>query len=282
MIRIAIPTEESLKSEALGLLQRIGLGVPLSINHISVSALNFPAEIVFLPEIDILPLTENGFIDLGIVSHYYQTELDSKVSVLRYLGIGYHNISITTGNITKYRGVETLNGKSIITAFPSTLTKFLKVNNIHAKVVGVAPSAVSTTRVGFTDFYCEAIPEGLSYTKEILKEVEIIDKSEAILVNNQQLSIQKQTILEEFLFRFDATLKASSKRLISMHVPTENINSVLEILPSLKKPTILPIDKHWNLVQVVMEDTRFWDIVAKLKQLKAADIVVMPIEQLIL
>jgi ATP phosphoribosyltransferase len=116
-----------------------------------------------------------------------------------------------------------------------------------------------------------------------LKEVEVLMRSEAILISNPKLSAEKLSILEELLFRFDAVKMAEDKKYILMNVPTENIEKIIEVLPGMRSPTIMPLAKEgWNSLHAVVDEKRFWDIIGKLKALGAEGILVIPIEKMII
>jgi len=67
-----------------------------------------------------------------------------------------------------------------------------------------------------------------------------------------------------------------------MNVPTANIDEIIEVLPGIKSPTIMPLAKDgWNSLHVVIEENRFWDVIGKLKGLGAEGILVIPIEKMI-
>ena len=68
-----------------------------------------------------------------------------------------------------------------------------------------------------------------------------------------------------------------------MNVPTENIDKIIEVLPGMKSPTIMPLAKEgWNSLHAVIDEKQFWDIIGKIKALGAEGILVVPIEKMIL
>ena len=106
--------------------------------------------------------------------------------------------------------------------------------------------------------------------------------SEAVLIANASLTPQKLMILDELILRIDAVQNAMGKKYLMMNVPTANVSDMLEVLPALQKPTIMPLsDPEWQAVHVVIDEKRFWDIVEKLKQLGAVNLLLSPIEKLI-
>ena len=67
-----------------------------------------------------------------------------------------------------------------------------------------------------------------------------------------------------------------------MNIPTASMPELLEVIPSLQNPTIMPLsDPAWYSVHVVIDEKRFWDIVEKLKQLGAVNLLLTPIVKMI-
>ena len=108
-------------------------------------------------------------------------------------------------------------------------------------------------------------------------------KSEALLIGNKQMSDDKREILQQMLFRFEAVRQAEDKKYVRMNAPKSRLKEIIEVLPGLKSPTIIPLaDDDWCSVHTVLDQKRFWEIIGKLKELGAQGILVTPIEKMIL
>jgi len=116
-----------------------------------------------------------------------------------------------------------------------------------------------------------------------LKEVEVVMKSEAIMIAHPSLPKEKKEILSELLFRIDSVLYADGKKYIMLNAPNEKLNEIVDILPGVKSPTIIPLSKEgWSSLHSVIEEKRFWEVIGKLKSCGAQGILVLPIEKMIL
>ena len=116
-----------------------------------------------------------------------------------------------------------------------------------------------------------------------LREVEVVMQSEALLIANQHLSTEKQQVLDEMLFRFKAVQSAYDKKYVMMNVPKQQLDKIIEVLPGIKSPTVIPLaDANWCSIHTVLDEKRFWEIIGKLKELGAQGILVTPIEKMIL
>lgn len=108
-------------------------------------------------------------------------------------------------------------------------------------------------------------------------------KSEAVLIANKNLDADKHDILDKMLFRIEAVRNAEDKKYVRMNAPKSRLDDIINVLPGLKSPTVIPLaDQEWCSVHTVLDEKRFWEIIGKLKELGAQGILVTPIEKMIL
>ena len=72
--------------------------------------------------------------------------------------------------------------------------------------------------IGLADAIFDIVSSGSTLVSNQLKEVEVIMQSEALLIANNNLSEEKQAILNELLFRFEAIQVAEGKKLSLIHI----------------------------------------------------------------
>ena len=73
------------------------------------------------------------------------------------------------------------------------------------------------------------------------------------------------------------------KKYVLMNAPTERLKEIIEVLPGMKSPTVMPLAQDgWCSVHTVLDEKRFWEIIGKLKALGAEGILVLPIEKMII
>ncbi|MCD8261537.1 MAG: ATP phosphoribosyltransferase, partial [Bacteroides sp.] len=137
--------------------------------------------------------------------------------------------------------------------------------------------------IGLADAIFDIVSSGSTLVSNCLKEVEVIMKSEALLIGNKNLTPEKREILDELLFRIDAVKTAEDKKYVLMNVPNKCLDEVLAILPGMRSPTIMPLaQQDWCSVHTVLNEQCFWEIIGKLKALGAEGILVLPIEKMII
>lgn len=116
-----------------------------------------------------------------------------------------------------------------------------------------------------------------------LIEVETVIKSEAVLVANTQLSVEKKALIDKLMFRIAAVNKAANNKYILLNAPNNKLEQIIGVLPGMKSPTVMPLAiEGWSSVHSVLAEEDFWEIIHQLKANGAQGILVIPIEKMIL
>lgn len=283
MLRIAVQTKGRLYDETMALLTESGIKLDKGNRLLLVAARNFPAEILFLRDDDIPPSVANGVADIGIVGENEFMEKGQPAEVIKKLGFSKCRLSLAIPKSENYTGLSWFNGKTIATSYPKILSDFLQANNIQADIHIITGSVEISPGIGLSDAIFDIVSSGSTLVTNQLKEVEVIMQSEAVLIAHPGLPNNKKNILDELLFRFNAVQLAESKKYVLMNVPTANLQQIIEVLPGMRSPSIIPLAKDgWSSLHAVIEEQRFWEVIGKLKSLGAESILVVPIEKMIL
>ncbi len=283
MLRIAIQTKGRLNEDSIGLLKEVGIRLESNKRLLLLPAKNFNLEVLFLRDDDIPQSVADGIADVGIVGENECFEKDKTVKIVKKLGFSKCRLSLAIPKSEKYSGLEWFNGKTIATSYPEILKKFLSENNIKADIHLITGSVEIAPGIGLADSIFDIVSSGSTLITNQLKEVEVVLHSEAVLIAQPNLSEEKQALLDELIFRIEAVLTANDKKYVLMNVPTENLKGICEIIPGIKSPTIMPLAKEgWSSLHAVIREKDFWEIIAKLKELGAEGILVIPIEKMIL
>jgi len=283
MLRIAVQAKGRLNEDTMMLLTESGIKLESGKRLLLLPARNFPLEVLFLRDDDIPQSVADGVADIGIVGENEFAEKKKNVVLTKRLGFSKCRLSLAIPKEIEYTDITWFNGKVIATSYPEILNDFLKEKNVKADIHVITGSVEIAPSIGLSDGIFDIVSSGSTLITNHLKEVEVLMKSEALLISNPKLTAEKQSVLEELLFRFDAVKMAEDKKYVLMNVPTENIEKIIEVLPGMKSPTIMPLAKEgWNSLHAVIDEKRFWDIIGKLKALGAEGILVVPIEKMIL
>ena len=283
MLRIAVQAKGRLHEETMTMLEESSIKMDLGKRLLLVSSKSFPVEILFLRDDDIPQAVATGIADVGIVGENEFVEKGEDANIIRRLDFSKCRLSLAIPKEVDYKGLEWFQGKKIATSYPNILKNFLKDNNISADVHVITGSVEIAPSIKLADCIFDIVSSGGTLVTNNLKEVEVVMKSEALMIGNKNLSAEKQEILDELLFRFNSYKNAEGKKYIILNVPNDKINDVCEILPGMKSPTITPLVKEgWSSMHSVISEKTFWEIISKLKALGAEGILVIPIEKMIL
>ncbi len=282
MLRIAVQSKGRLNEDTMSLLQEAGIKLESGKRTLLVPARNFPVEILYLRDDDIPQSVASGVADVGIVGENEFCEKKENAQIVKRLGFSKCRLSIAIPKAIDYTGVEWLNGKKIATSYPEVLRDFLVKNGVKADIHVITGSVEIAPGIGLADCIFDIVSSGSTLVSNQLKEVEVVMHSEALLIGHTALSELKQNILDELLFRIQSVQNAENKKYVLMNVPNDQIEAIVNEIPGMRSPTVMPLAKPgWSSLHTVLDDKRFWEIIGKLKALGAEGILELPIEKMI-
>ena len=283
MLRIAVQSKGRLFEETMALLQEADIKIPSSKRILLVQSSNFPVEVLFLRDDDIPQSVANGIADLGIVGENEFVERNEDAKIVKRLGFSKCRLSLAIPKDVDYPGLSWFEGRKVATSYPGILKQFMDKHGIKTDIHVITGSVEIAPGISLADAIFDIVSSGSTLVSNRLKEVEVVMQSEALLIGNKNLTEEKKEILNELLFRIEAVKAAEDKKYVLMNIPTEKLNEIIEVLPGMKSPTVMPLAQEgWSSVHTVLDQKCFWEIIGKLKALGAEGILVLPIEKMIL
>ena len=283
IIRIAVQKSGRLSDDSLSLIKECGIKFYNGTGKLKSTSTNFPVEFLFLRDDDIPGYVADGVADLGIVGENELVEKDKEVLTLKKLGFSKCRLSLAIPKGQEYPGVQYFQGKSIATSYPKILGDFLQSKNIQAEIHEISGSVEIAPSIGLAEGIFDIVSSGSTLMMNGLKEVEEVFKSEAVLIGNKNLADWKKAILDKLLFRINAVQTGKSNKYVLMNVPNTSIPRIIELIPGLRSPTILPLAQEgWSSVHSVLSEDQFWENIEELRAAGAEGILVVPIEKMVL
>lgn len=283
MLRIAVQAKGRLYEETMSFLAESDIKLSATKRTLLVQSSNFPIEVLFLRDDDIPQTVAAGIADIGIVGENEYAEKNEDAEIVRRLGFSRCRLSLAMPKDIEYSGLQWFEGKTIATSYPGILSRFLKEQGVSAKIHVITGSVEVSPGIGLSDAIFDIVSSGSTLVSNRLKEVEVVMESEALLIGNKNMSAEKKEILDELLFRMNAVKMAEDKKYVLMNAPKEKLQEIIDVLPGMKSPTVMPLAQEgWCSVHTVLDDKSFWEIIGKLKALGAEGILVLPIEKMIL
>ncbi|MAW08686.1 MAG: ATP phosphoribosyltransferase [Flavobacteriaceae bacterium] len=283
MIKIAIQKSGRLNEESLNLIKDCGINFEIYRDQLKVISKNYPIEIYFLRNGDIPKYLNDGVVDLAIIGENTLSEKGYQLKIIEKLGFSKCRVSLAIPNDFKYESINDLNNIRIATSYPNILKKFLKKENIKSDLHIINGSVEISPSIGLSDAICDIVSSGSTLFENNLIEVVTLLESEAVLVQSGKVNKKIYAEIKNLTFRIKSVLLAKKFKYILMNAPNKSINKISKILPVLKSPTVLPLAKDgWSSIHSVINYEDFWNIIDKLKKEGAEDILVCPIEKMVI
>lgn len=282
-LRIAVQKSGRLFEDSIGILKDAGISIDNGKEQLKASSRNFPLEVMYLRNGDIPQYLRDGVVDVAIIGENVLIEKGQDIIKGEKLGFSKCRVSLAVPKSFNYKGISDLDGLKIATSYPNTVNEFLKEKGISADLHIINGSVEIAPNIGLADAICDIVSSGSTLFKNGLKEVEVMLKSEAILAISPQISEERKTILEKLQFRMKSVLNARTSKYILMNVPDNKLKDVIELLPGMRSPTVLPLaEEGWSSVHTVINEERFWEVLDELRNFGAEGILVAPIEKMVI
>lgn len=283
VLRIAVQKSGRLSEDSLKLIKECGIRFDNGAGKLKSAASNFAAEILFLRDDDIPGYVEDSVAHIGIVGENVSVETNREVDTVHRLGFSKCRLSIGIPRGVEYASIKDLDGKSIATSYPRLLGNYLSENGVTAQIHEISGSVEIAPSIGLADAVCDIVSSGSTLLSNGLQEVEVIFRSEAVMIANKNLKPAHQDLLDQLLFRIKAVQAAKNNKYILLNCPSDSVDEVTKYLPGMKAPTVMPLaTEGWCSIHSVINENDFWENIEKIRQAGAEGILVIPIEKMIL
>ncbi len=284
-LKIALQRKGRLADGSLQLLRAAGLDFDYHEGKLFSPCANFPLDILFLRDDDIPEYVQDQVTDLGIVGLNVTQEREAEVAQLDCLGFGTCVLSIAVPRKGTLRTVFDVRGKRIATSHPRILSRFLDAKGIKAKVIEISGSVEITPSLDVADAICDLVSTGSTLRMNDLEPIEVVLRSEAVLIANpsSMADQRKRELVERLRIRIQGNIRARRTKYVMMNAPEAALEAIRDILPGMKSPTIVPLaDPGMIAIHSAVPEEFFWDVIEKLKRAGASDILVVPVEKMVI
>ncbi len=288
MISIAIP-KGSLEEQTLMLFKKADLEIKRT-GRAYTPMIHDPRieKVKILRPQEIPDYVEDGYFDVGITGRDWVIERGADVKEIADLGYsktGEGSVRIVLAvqrNRDDIRSVHDLKpGSKISTEYPNITKKFFRKCGIPVKIFF---SYGATEAKDMMDGIVELTETGETLMENNWKIIETIMHSSTVLISNKDAwrNPEKRRAIEEIKTLLLGVIDARGKALLSMNVHEKNLDSVVNALPALKKPTISKLyGKDYYAVETVVSKKDVNILIPRLKELGAEDILEIEISKII-
>ena len=282
MLTIAIQNKGRLNEDTVALMADAGITASASHRKLISEASGFPLHVLYLRDDDIPQAVAMGVADIGIVGLNEVLEKEQDVDVRMKLGFGACRLSLAVPKSAEYTDIRWFEGKRVATSYPVILRNYFSENGIHAFVHEIAGSVEVAPAVGMADAIFDIVSSGGTLIQNGLVEEETVIRSEAVLIAHPHLDAEKEEEIGKLMFRFRSIIESKGMKYVPMNPRKQPNDEAVALLPGMKSPTVMPLaDKEWVSLHVVLHENDLWDKIEQLKNIGAADILVLALENVI-
>ena len=285
MLKIAIPQHNEFTRKSIETLRKSGVDFSPNIDKYGsiCCSQDFPAQIRMMDFEQIISVVASGAQDIGIVGAHHFENSDTEICCVHSFTSFKSNFSLFINKDLKYKGLESLTGRKIATAFPNLVGAFFKKRNIRVNICQYQPPLPLMVELGNVDGICTLTDDYLQNFCSQLYEIEAIMQSCPIIIANKNLSAQKHIILDELIDRIKSVQNAEGKKMVYVAVPMEKKDSILQFLTQYNYKTVEMAIGSSNrfIIHIMADEKHLWDLKTHLKSLGAENIYVLPIEKII-
>jgi ATP phosphoribosyltransferase len=227
------------------------------------------------------PYVANGTLDLGLTG--LDWIMETEADVVEICKLVYSKASdqscrwvLVVREESSIQSIHDLEGKKIATELVGFTRRFLKQNGINAKVEFSWGATEAKVVEGLVDAVVEITETGSTIRAHGLRIVENLLFTNTRLITNQTAldDPEKRAKIEQIALMLQAALTARQKVALKMNVSQENLNRLIEMLPSLHAPTISHLyGKDWLAVETIVDSADVRELMPALRQAGAEGII---------
>jgi ATP phosphoribosyltransferase len=284
-VKLAMQRSGRLTDATLELLHNAGLEFESYGQRLFSSCRNFPLDIMYGRDDDIPEYVGSGTVDLGIVGRNLLHEEGVQVEELLPLGFGFCSLLVAVPKESKITSLEELDGKRIATSYPGSAGRFFAERGISVELITLSGSVELAPALKIADAIVELSATGSTMLLHDLVPIHTILESEAVLAASPDALADpgKKAQIDRLLLRFSASIEARRYRYVMMNAPRARLDRIVQITPGLKSPTVIPLlDPDWVALHTAIREEDFWDVIERLREAGATEILVTPIDKLFL
>ncbi len=286
MLRIALPNKGRLNQSAIRLMERIGLKVPESDSRTLIAEVGKGRYQVLMARAQDIPeFVEMGAADMGITGLDLVLETGRDVEKVMDLDFGKCRLVVAAPEDAPYGTPDAVpDGCTVATCFPMLTKQYFDRIGRRVQIAEVSGATEVAPRIGLADIITDLTETGSTLKVNRLKEIGVILESKAVVVANKRTMEEKRLMIDEIVNAFKSVIDASRMRYVMANVPKERLPNLTTLVPGVSGPTLMTIMGREDMVAVhaVTREDEVNGVIAVLKEIGAAGILIMPIERMVL
>lgn len=287
-LRFALP-KGSLQKSTLEIFSKAGIKI-----FISDSRSYYPTsddeelELMLIRPQEMPRYVQDGVFDAGLCGYDWIMENDAdieNVCELVYAKGGFTPVKwvVAVPETSDIKSMQDLNGKRLSTELVNYVKRYLKEKNIECEVE-FSWGATEVKAGVLVDAIVELTETGSSLKANKLRIVdELLTSSTRLIANKDSFQDEwKKKKIENISLLLQAAVAAEGMVGLKLNVKTENLDNILNILPSLREPTVSNLKSgDWVALEVIIEEKLVKEIIPQLKDSGAEGIIEYPLNKIV-
>ncbi len=244
-------------------------------------------ELILLRAQEMSRYVADGVLDAGITGYDWITENDSDVIEVCELAYSKNTNKpakwvLVVPNESKVTKPKDLKGGIIATELVNATKRYFAEKNVDVKVEFSWGATEVKSRL--VDAIVELTETGSSLRANNLRIIDTVTTSTTRFIANKEAWRDKfkREKIENISILLNAAIDAHSKVGLKLNTKKDDLESILEVLPAEKSPTISSLaDSEFVAVEVIIDDKVERTLVPALKRAGASGIITYPLNKVI-
>jgi len=287
VLKIGLP-KGSLQEATFRLLAKAGFHFSVSDRSYFPSIDDAEIQAILIRAQEIAKYVEDGIFDIGLTGRDWTMECRAdvvEVAELTYAKLTMRPVKwvLAVPADSNIKSVQDLQGKRIATELVNLTRDYLAQHHVQAEVE-FSWGATEVKAPTLVDAIVEVTETGSSLRANNLRIVETLLESRTLLIANKDSwnDPAKHEKIENFNMMLQGAIRAEGKVGLKMNVHRDKLDSVMNELPAMKRPTISPLHgSDWVAVETIIEEGSVRILIPRLKRSGAEDIIEFPLNKVI-
>jgi ATP phosphoribosyltransferase len=280
--RLALPSKGRMHAPAVELARDAGIEIDVNGRALYAHCSQWDIEVLFARSDDIPVWAKDGAVEAAVAGRNQLVESGVQAGELLPLGFGRCSLQVAVDASSPVREARELNGRRVATAYPRTTSRFFAELGAQIEVVPIHGSVELAPRLDAAEAIADLVSSGETLRSNGLRPIATILESEAVLLARPGLDDRQRTVAEALATVMGSVLAARAKRYLMLNAPDHALERIVQLLPGLDSPTILPLARSdMHAVHAVVERRQVVELLGPLKAAGASSILVLPVENLV-
>jgi ATP phosphoribosyltransferase len=286
-LKLGIP-KGSLENATIDLFRRAGFQITVNSRSYFPTIDDPNIECMLIRAQEMARYVEDGVLDAGLTGLDWVAETGATIEPIADLvyakqSFGRVRWVLAVPENSDVLSVKDLEGKVIATELVETTKRYLERNGVTAKVE-FSWGATEVKPPILADAIVEVTETGSSLRANNLRIVETVLESNTQLIVNMESwkDVGKKQQLLDIKMLLDGAIAAMGKVGLMMNAPQSCLQSVLDVLPALKTPTVSNLSQNgWLALNTILDESTVRTIIPRLKAAGATGIVEYPLNKIV-